>query len=686
MIQDIRYWASRAYITVSLLHNPEKPRFPRLFINKNGVPPQIKDEWPRIWADINKNNRVENAIQTVFYDYLRKKMRMQNKETLSVEFRVGYIYFMEHCLYYDDEGHHFELEMCEVIFLLAHAVSHVKKCSRRIGKTTSDVGAVTCDISCFSNYKVGLVERNWKMCKEWLEDEGPRQHLERSPFLLEWSGGTPRTMLKTRIFLKNGSGIITTPVKLIDKNFRGKGLRKAVEEEKSQHPVILTPTGKRKASGLGTVLKGQMQRPGVSSNIRAITGTPDGIGTEFYRDEQNPRYLRLFAPIGCPMGYERWVCNQRLDGVLCPYFSLTLNERGESDDRTLHCLAPIEYLPPNEYDGVEYPNFKKWFFRISKQRMEGNIAESLNEAFYELGRELWLQEFMGENIDFTGNAYTREMLANFMDDSVETAHEAMLEKHGDIISSDKPCVAALDTGRTEIHQTVLEIFEQQDSNLWHIIRVVYIQDWLKRTYGIKIPDSHYMGDDDNPGILDYVLEFLKGDYGNYNIVAMVGDATGPGGDYVEQNFKKMFMEKFGFDGVIPFKIETESEKFGGGKMGIHRALQANMQNGRLKSIYNEKLRLEALAWVVEEMPSGKLKGHAPQRGKIRSDDGLLTAMLGNWLAFTYFDDGDFESTTIEVNSLFRSRHRPALSDEPRENVEIQFSRSRSSRSWEDAFG
>ena len=609
-------------------------------INQDGWPHPIKGRVDELWAEINKDNRIVNAIRTVYWDFMQDVMERHEIDTLEKKFPIGRVFFAENCLTYNQEGSLFELEPPQIIDII-NPFNTVKKWSRRLSKTTIDkiVGFHT--IICYPNQLVGLVERNWATAKSWLRVEGFRHWLDQSPYLLEWAGGFEVEHSITYLF-GNASGIFVSPAGVTGQHFTGKSLLLVIEDEQSRHPFTLDDAGKPLPSGLDILLLGRKYSANAPPITHRISSTPNGKGTPFFISEQNSSFFRSFAPVGCPKGYERWVCSQRLDGKLCPYYSVNRFKAGKSDDKTMCCTAKINYKI-DKTTGMKVPDFKGWFFRLPDDRSkDGSTAMDMIDICNNNSLEYWLQEFMGENLDFEGNAFNRLLVDKWMDGTVEEAHEGMTDNYGTIFKSERFCVAALDIGLTQLHQSCLTILEQQDNGQWHQIRCEYIQDWAKTHLGKSIAFDHYKDLEGDPGVFDIVLDMLKGPYGNYAIQYIAGDASGPGGkSEIGYTFKNMVEQRFGSDIVIPFQTLSKSAEFGG-KIENIRVMKHLIGMGHYKSVEHNKLRLETLGWKMELTPSGTLKGGASKKGgKVRSDDGVMSSMMVCWLAFKYLGGADY---------------------------------------------
>lgn len=234
---------------------------------------------------------------------------------------------------------------------------------------------------------------------------------------------------------------------------------------------------------------------------------------------------------------------------------------------------------------------------------------------------------------YTGGVFTDEDLEFFMDESVEESwrgEESDVDDETGKKSSINPCVASLDLGLSEGHQSVLCILEQRGEQ-WFVIRMIYIQDWLKAR-NMPYKANHYIREDAHhpPGIIDYAMDMVKGPYGDYNLISFVGDATGVGKSYIDYHLRARFRNKFGFDGVVPFIWASQSREFGGGKVPLlQTTVRPAITNGCVKSFDCQKLRNEMLSWEIIQR-GNTYTGRASPSGIVQSDDGLTCMMQAIW--------------------------------------------------------
>ena len=356
----------------------------------------------------------------------------------------------------------------------------------------------------------------------WLDDV--YMWIYNSKLCQEWSGGMPLLRDSDKyIQLRNRAFIMVHTASSLDL-ISGIGVHKKVDDEKS---LYTTDTARGRI-----VARGQKKKPGRKRVTFRTSGTPYGAGTQFHKDQINLEKWQYFAPMLCPQGYEKPVCYD------CKYFTQTKFRTGEIPSlQSIECTSPLPMKTLD--DGNIVPDLDKCYKRIPDDRFTN---KELLEDWRDLGKTLWMQEFMCATIEYTGTAFNLELIHAVVEEDLKKIHK-----------SDMVCYVGVDFGKSEAHRSAIVIVGvDDDTGVLTVLNVMILPAGTPyRTRAAQNVDG-----DNRKGVVEEVIDLFH----NYpNITKIVADATGVGKEYVENDMVDLCMKHRGFSNVITFKISGESK-------------------------------------------------------------------------------------------------------------------------------
>lgn len=547
-----------------------------------------------------------------YMDYLRYEVswRMdKNYDYVDYPLDIGSIVYLE-LVMRDIDGDKYKAEPTQFYMMLDPAIQSAKTVTRRGAKSFTDKVPTFRDCVLNSGFHAQVTEQSWPVARMWLDDVYIWYHNNR--LIQSWSKGKLKKDSEAFIKFGNNSYIMCYTASSLE-NISGVGVHKRIEDEKS---LYTADTARARI-----IARGQPKKRGRDRSLHRISGTPMGAGTSFHNDQLNPEIWQYYAPMLCPMGFQKPVCYD------CQYFTLTQLRRGERHNLgTLECTASLNF---NE-DGT--PDFTGCYKRIPDNRF---VYDELLEDWKALGKTLWMQEYMCATQDYTGNAIPLDLINAFFKDDLEKLFESKL-----------PCIMGMDFGKSVHHCSALTIVAKLDTG---VLRNVHTH--------VYPPGTPYLSGvyDGKPvvGVIEHSLSFFN----NFPIYKVVADATGVGLPLVEEQMANVYRQNGINTNLIPFKFTGQSKKFGSKSEMWMSILKPAMESGRVESYHDRRLYSEMRAWQLEFDPSKDktVKLHPPKAGEIQSDDAWISAMMGFWGGLTY------ELGTARKNVLMGSIKQEGIS-------------------------
>ena len=597
--------AITARYVVRAFRDPDAIHFKSFFTSKD---PMSSQEFDLIMKVINKGGRFDEYMK--FLKYEISYYNFQNQETVDFHVDIGAVIFLEYVIK-DNDGDPYVCEPTQFYFLLDPFVDTVKTASRRLSKSFSDKVPTARDIVVHPGYGAQVTMQSMTVARMWLDDV--YLWLYNSKLIQDWCGGMPPLRDSDKyIQLRNRAFIMVHTASSLEL-ISGIGVNKKVDDEKS---LYTTNTARGRI-----VARGQKKKPGKTRVLFRTSGTPYGAGTQFHKDQINEEKIQYFAPMLCPKGYKKPVCYD------CEYYSQTKYRKGEIPSLlSLECTAE---LPMKELDNGELvPDFAKCYKRIPDDRI---TDEELLEDWRDLGKSLFLQEYMCTTIEYTGTAFNLDLIHAIVDEDMEKHH-----------TSDMICYVGVDFGKSEEHRSAIVVVgldEEKRGTLVALNVIILPAGTPYRTRITGNPDE-----DHRKGVVETVIDLF---HSYPNIRKIVADATGVGKEYVENDMVDLCMARKGFSNVVPFKISGENKA----KLWLGTVKPA-METGRVKTYMDRQLYLQMRAWRSEYDPS---KGHTkprltpPKAGDVQSDDALIAWFLALSGALT--DEGEKADEDVGIGGI-----------------------------------
>ena len=582
---------------------PDNIHFKSFIVAKDPLKAQDKD---LILRAINKGGRFERYLEYLKYEISYYKFK--NQETVDFYVDIGAIIFMEYVIK-DSDNDPYTCEETQFYFMLDPSVDSVKTASRRMSKSFSDKVPTARDCMTTPGFAVQVTLQSMTVAKLWLDDV--YLWMYNSKLCQEWSGGMPLLRESDKnIQFRNRASIMIHTASSLDL-ISGIGVHKKIDDEKS---LYATDTARGRI-----VARGQKKKPGKKRTQFRTSGTPYGSGTQFHKDQINEEKWQYFAPMLCPMGHKKPVCYD------CEYFTQTKFRKGELPSlQSLECTAP---LPMKTLDnGETIPDFAKCYKRIPDDRI---TIQELEEDWKDLGKSLFMQEYMCATVDYTGSAFSLDLIHSVVDEDLERVHK-----------SDMICYVGVDFGLSEDHRSAIVVIGVDEKNGNLICLNVII---LPAGTPYRTRDADNIDADHRKGVVETVVDLFK----SYpNIRKIVADATGVGKDYVERDMVDLCIKKQSFSNVIPFKIGGTNKAplwFG--------TVKPAMETGRIKTYMDRQLYLQMRAWkcVYDASKQSAPKLIPPSAGAVKSDDALIAWFLA--ISGALKDEGEMADPDVEISGI-----------------------------------
>lgn len=596
--------AITAKYVVRAFRDPDKIHYKSFFTSKD---PIKAEQYDLIMKVINKGGRFDKYLEYLKYEISYHKF--ENQETVDFHVDIGSVIFLEYVIK-DNDGDPYTCEPTQFYFMLDPFIDTVKTASRRLSKSFSDKVPTARDVITTPGFAVQVTLQSMIVARLWLDDV--YLWIYNSKLCQEWSGGMPLLRDSDKhIQFRNRASIMIHTASSLDL-ISGIGVNKKIDDEKS---LYTTDTARGRL-----VARGQKKKPGRQRVTFRTSGTPYGAGTQFHKDQVNSDKVQYFAPMLCPMGYEKPVCYD------CEYYTKTKHRRGKIPAlNSLECTAP---MPMKTLDtGEMIPDIDKCYKRIPDDRI---TDKELIEDWKDLGKTLWMQEYMCNTVEYTGTAFNLDLIHAIVDESLVKVH-----------SSDMICYVGVDFGKSEKHRSAIVIVGlDEKTGVLTVLNVIIMPAGTPyRTRISSNPDE-----DHRKGVVETVIDLFK----SYpNIRKIVADATGVGKEYVENDMVDLCMRHQGFSNVVPFKISGENKS----KLWLG-VVKPAMETGRVKTYMDRQLYLQMRAWRSEYDPS---KGHTkprltpPKAGDVQSDDALIAWFLGLSGALT--DEGEQADEDVGIGGI-----------------------------------
>lgn len=552
--------------------NPENIHFSIFYTAKKPIAPT---DWDMIRRAINKGGRFDKYMEYLRYEI--SYFPIKNQETIDFHVDIGAVIFLEYVVR-DIDGDAYKCEPMQFYLLLDPSMDSVKTITRRGSKTFSD--RVPAFRDCITNpgFKIQVTEQSMTTAKLWLDDL--YMWWWRSRLIQEWSGGDLEKDSVSSVKFRNRSEIIVHTAANIE-SLSGIGVHKQIYDEKS---LYTSDTARARITA-----RGQKKKKGRSRITFRTAGTPFGDGTDFHKDQINLDKWQYFAPLFCPMGFEKPICYD------CDYYTQTKYRRGEIPSlESLECTAPL----PLKEDGSL--DLSKMYRRIPEDRYSD---KEILEDHRDLTKEMWMQEFMCATIEYSGTAFSLELIHAVVDEELEKQRKSELD-----------CYVGVDFGQSEIHRSAIVVVGIEGNGVMVNLNTIILP--AGTPYRTRDSDT----EDHRAGVVEEVLKLFR----FYpNIKKIVADATGVGKDYVERDLVDLCMKHNGFSNVVPFKISGESK----GPLWSGTVKPA-MELGRVKTYPDRQLYLQMRAWrSVYNPATHKTKLIPPKVGEVKSDDALIAWFL-----------------------------------------------------------
>lgn len=584
--------------------DPDQIHYDGFFTSKD---PVNASEYDLIMKAVNKGGRFDEYLKYLRYEISYYKF--ENQESVDFYIDIGAVIFLEYVIK-DNDGDPYECEPTQFYFLMDPAIDSVKTASRRLSKSFSDKVPAARNIITNPGFGIQTTEQSMAVARLWLDDV--YMWLYNSKLCQEWSGGMPPLRDSDKyIQLRNRAFIMVHTASSLDL-ISGIGVNHKIDDEKS---LYTTDTARGRI-----VARGQKKKPGKQRVLFRTSGTPYGAGTQFHKDQVNPDKWQYFAPMLCPQGYEKPVCYD------CKYFTQTQYRIGKIPSLlSIECTAPLPMKTLD--DGRIEPDLDKCYKRIPDDRFTN---KELLEDWRDLGKSLWMQEYMCATIEYTGTAFNLNLIHAVVDEELKKHHK-----------SDLVCYVGVDFGKSEKHRSAIVVIGvDEETGLLTVLNVIILP--AGTPYRTRVSDNP--DEDHRKGVVEEIIDLF---HSYPNIRKIVADATGVGKEYVENDIVDLCMRHRGFSNVVPFKISGESKS----KLWLGTVKPA-METGGVKTYMDRQLYLQMRAWRSEYDPS---KGHTkprltpPKAGVVQSDDALIAWFLGLYGALK--DESEKADEDVEIGGI-----------------------------------
>jgi len=532
-------------------------------------------EYDLIMKMINVGGRFDEYLK-YFYNEL-SFYPLKQDEMIEFDIDIGAVIFLEYVLK-DSDGDAYKCEPTQFVMMLDPSYDSVKTVTRRGTKSFTDRVPTFRDVVCYPGFHAQVTMQSMTVARMWLDDI--YTWIYNNELIKSWSGGLPLLRDGDKYLkLRNRSYILVHTASSLE-NLSGIGVHKQIYDEESLYT--------HNTSRSRVTARGQVKKKGRSKIKFRRSGTPFGSGTVFHTHQIDPEKWQYYAPMLCPINSEKPVCYN------CDHFTLTKYRRKEIPNlQSLECTAP---LPIGE-DGI--PVWSETFKRIPDNRF---TFKELEEDWKELGKDLFMQEYMCATMDYSGNAIPLDLIHQIMDDELEQ-----------IFASDWDCYVGVDFGLSEHHRSAITVIGiNPKTGKLQVLNVIVLPA------GTPLRTRDPTSGDHRTGVVETVLQLFKA---YPNIQCIVADAMGIGLEFVEKDMVDLCVKMHNFSNVVPFKTTGESKS----KLWLGTVKPA-LGLGKVTSYMDRNLYLQMRAWRMEfdATKDTKPKLHAPSAGAIKSDDALMS--------------------------------------------------------------
>lgn len=239
--------------------------------------------------------------------------------------------------------------------------------------------------------------------------------------------------------------------------------------------------------------------------------------------------------------------------------------------------------------------------------------QDLLEEWVELGEDRFMEQFMLYAYSGENRAIPEDVIEAFFDRNMKTRWE-----------STNPCILSYDLGKSISHKSIIMIGEIQPSGAVNIIRIIKFKAGHPfRTRVVKKAKIK--------GVIDTIPDLAE----IYNLTHIIGDATGMGADEPMMDLADLLKDmKYAVPpgNIIPYKWSASSEKFMGKAPLWYNLVLPRMQQGLIRSVFDDDFQFEMRVWRATPSTSGKTTLLKPEKQTYRDD--MITAMMQ--IAFVAF--------------------------------------------------
>jgi hypothetical protein len=269
--------------------------------------------------------------------------------------------------------------------------------------------------------------------------------------------------------------------------------------------------------------------------------------------------------------------------------------------------------------------------------------QDLLEEWVELGQDRFMEQFMLYAYSGENRAIPEDVIEAFFDRNMKTRWE-----------STNPCILSYDLGKSISHKSVIMIGEVQPTGAVNIIRIIKFR--AGHPFRSRVVRKAKV-----KGVIDTIPDLAE----VYNLTHVIGDATGMGADEPMMDLGEMLREmKYAVPpgNIIPYKWSASSEEFMGKAPLWFNLVLPRMQQGLIRSIFDEDFQFEMRVWRATPSTSGKTTLLKPEKQSYRDD--MITAMMQ--IAFVAF-----RGKTVRASP---SKALPGISDPSIRRTKGQISR------------
>lgn len=516
-----------------------------------------------IWAVVNRDGFMDSYLKEVVIPKLKSQLTVALKSKVDVVSMEIPIgkNFFCRSMVLDEDGIPYKPEAQTLRSLLNTAPQQVWRWSRRMAKSFTMKQDMLYH-SIFEPHTYSLyLCQSWDVSKEHLEEV--EKWIYRNPLIFKFTGGEPSWSVKRKWSASNLLLMNGSKMSCRSSTLARKLSGKSPNRLYEDEKALYAATSH--SEELDILKRGQSKK---KKMVHIIASAPAGDGTLFEK-----------------------LC---FDDVLARYWD----------------YAELQMCDKVTTDA----NGKPIFHNIHTDRI---TAEELEEDWYYLGRDRFMEQYMLYTMSVSNRAVPDDVMEHFFDRSGDIVRQKF--------SSELPCIASYDLGKSSAHKSVIEIGEIQENNDVHIINIIKFNPG----HPIRTRKSH-VSKGNVMGVVDTIPELLMD---SYNIQFVIGDATGMGADEPFNELKEM-LYPLGVpsSNIIGYKWGRQSEQFMGKFPLWQNLVLPRMQQGRIRCYFDEDFQWEMRTWQSVPSPGGTTTQLRPMK-QTYSDD-MITAMMQ--MAFVAF--------------------------------------------------